>query len=310
MTHVFTLDEAQILELIEYYAEMEVPTLEAHVAHVFVGDGFRVTLYKSKKVLFQGDQAGDDVLMWSELLGIPLPTNEAPTKKVENPSGYLPGISAIGSDEVGTGDYFGPVVVCAAFVSKLQYATLNQIGVKDSKKLTDEQILKLGPILRDEVPFQLVVLPNPKYNEMVEKGFNLNKIKAYLHNHAIRKQLQSQKEPYDQIIVDQFTPRDQYFEYLSDYPNVVRNLTFYERAESVHPAVAAASIIARHEFLLQMDQLSEPLHIRLPLGAGPIVELIAKRIVLEKGLHYLSSIAKVHFKNHTRVLESLSTKRT
>ncbi|MCK7488486.1 MAG: ribonuclease HIII [Bacillus subtilis] len=309
MTHVFTLDESQILELIEYYAENEVPALEAHVTHVFVGDGFRVTVYKTNKVLFQGEQAGDEVLMWSELLGIALPAKDTPTKVADKTSGYLPNISAIGSDEVGTGDYFGPVVVCAAFVRKDQYATLLQAGVKDSKKLTDEQILKLGAMLRADVPYQLVVLPNPKYNEMIEKGFNLNKIKAYLHNHAIRKQLQVQKEPYDAIIVDQFTPKDQYFDYLADYPNVVRNLTFYERAESVHPAVAAASIIARHEFLLQMDQLSEPLNFHLPLGAGPIVDLIAKRVVLEKGVAYLSTIAKVHFKNHARILESVSNKR-
>lgn len=306
MNHVLTLDDAKLAEIAEYYAESELQNSEPFIAHVFQSDRFRVTIYKSKKVMFQGSGASEELAMWAEIfdleIELPIPENKAPAPPVSQPYKEE---TALGSDEVGTGDYFGPVVVACAFVRKDQIALLLKLGVKDSKKLTDDQIRSIAPTLAQTLIHQLVVLPNPKYNEMVSKGFNMNKIKSYLHNHAIRKTLQLVKEPYDKIVIDQFTPKDKYFEYLADYETVVTNLTFEEKAESAHVAVAAASILARHAFLKGIDELSATLKLLLPLGASPIVDLIGKRIVLEHGEAILYDIAKVHFKNTERILASL-----
>ena len=54
-------------------------------------------------------------------------------------------IDSIGSDEVGTGDYFGPIVVTASYVNKSDITFLEELGVKDSKKLTDKKIIKITP---------------------------------------------------------------------------------------------------------------------------------------------------------------------
>jgi ribonuclease HIII len=306
MNHVLTLDDAKLAEIAEYYAESELENNEPFIAHVYQSERFRITVYKSKKVMFQGPGAIEELAMWAEIfdLDIELHNAESLTPK---PSLSQPvnDETALGSDEVGTGDYFGPVVVACAFVRKDQLAELTKLGVKDSKKLSDDQIRSIAPTLEQSLIHQIVVLPNPKYNEMVAKGFNLNKIKSYLHNHAIRKTLQLVKEPYDKIVIDQFTPKDKYFEYLADYENVVKNLTFEERAESTHVCVAAASILARYAFLRGIDELNAKLKLLLPLGANPIVDLIGKRIVLEHGEDILNEIAKVHFKNTERIRTSL-----
>jgi ribonuclease HIII len=306
MSQVLTLDDAKLAEIATYYAELEIEHHEPFILKVFQSDRFRVTIYKTRKVLFQGPAAEEELAMWVDILGLDVPVAPTvPASSAPQPTAYVRDESALGSDEVGTGDYFGPVVVVCAFVRRDQIEGLLKLGVKDSKKLTDEQIREIAPTLKQELTFQTVVLPNLKYNEMIDKGFNLNKIKSYLHNHAIRKTLQSLKEPYDRIVVDQYTPKDKYFEYLADYENVVRSLTFEERAESTHVSVAAASILARDAFLNGLEELNAKLKLTLPKGASPIVDLIGKRIVLEHGVAILSEIAKVHFKNTERILASL-----
>ena len=49
----------------------------------------------------------------------------------------------IGCDEVGTGDYFGPLVVCCAYVPEELISKLQAMGIKDSKALEDPEICHL-----------------------------------------------------------------------------------------------------------------------------------------------------------------------
>ena len=91
----------------------------------------------------------------------------------------------IGSDEVGTGDFFGPITVVAALVHKKDLPRLKQLGIMDSKKMTDTKIRRVGKIAIKEFKYSSLTLDNKKYNELAKKDYNMNKIKACLHNRAL-----------------------------------------------------------------------------------------------------------------------------
>ncbi|MDA0871844.1 MAG: ribonuclease HIII [Firmicutes bacterium] len=239
-----------------------------------------VLAYATGKVLLQGEE------ITSELILI---------KKHLNKIDY----AAIGSDEVGTGDVFGPVVVCTAFVSKEDIPYLEQMGVKDSKNISDDDILTMGSKLAQKLTHTLLIVKPSKYNELTSKSINLNKMKALLHNQAIIK-ITSKLEKEYPVIVDQFCQPNLYYNYLSEETLVYRNINFYTKAESVHLAVAAASIIARYAFLLKMKELSTQVGFELRKGASSLVDDQIEIIVEKHGVSILSDIAKLNFKNITK----------
>jgi ribonuclease HIII len=239
-----------------------------------------VLAYATGKVLLQGEE------ITSELILI---------KKHLNKVDY----AAIGSDEVGTGDVFGPVVVCTAFVSKEDIPYLEQLGVKDSKNISDDDILTMGSKLAQKLIHTLLIVKPSKYNELTSKSINLNKMKALLHNQAIIKTTSKLEKEYP-VIVDQFCQPNLYYNYLSEETLVYRNINFYTKAESVHLAVAAASIIARYAFLLKMKELSTQVGFELRKGASSLVDDQIEVIVEKHGISILSDIAKLNFKNITK----------
>jgi ribonuclease HIII len=127
----------------------------------------------------------------------------------------------------------------------------------------------------------------------------MNKIKAYLHNHAIKKLL-SKNPHYDTIIIDQFCSEKNYTNYLADQ-TMVKTIQLIEKAESIHQSVAVAAIIARYQFLLEMDQLSEKINIILPKGASASVDAIGKLIYLKHGKDIFHKIAKTNFKTSKKI---------
>ncbi|MCQ2753001.1 MAG: ribonuclease HIII [Bacilli bacterium] len=208
----------------------------------------------------------------------------------------------IGSDEVGTGDFFGPVTVVAALVKKTDIKRLKELGVMDSKKITDEKIKAIGKIVIKEFPYSSLTLDNVKYNELtLKKGFNENKIKAYLHNRALCN-LHRRYPKINNIYVDEFVAAKNYYRYLSSEKNVERDIYFHAKGESYFPSVALASVIARYSFLLHMEKLSRKYHTDLPFGAGKHVEEFAKQFVQEHGVKELDKIVKKHFTTYQRVI--------
>ena len=147
--------------------------------------GCTITAYQSGKVLFQGKNAAAESARW----GTAEPEKKKMAKKPADPR-YAPpadiaGMSVIGSDEVGTGDYFGPMTVVCAYVDKTMLPLMKELGVKDSKDLKDPQIIEIARNLIKTIPYSLLVLKNEKYNSMQEKGMSQGKMKALLHNQAI-----------------------------------------------------------------------------------------------------------------------------
>ena len=205
----------------------------------------------------------------------------------------------IGSDEVGTGDFFGPVVVCAALVSQNDKEKLKELGVTDSKKMDDSLIMAIGPDLSLSYPHSLLILRNQKYNEVIQSGLNMNSVKAKMHNQCLLNL--SKKHPEAKLYQDQFAPSDLYYRYLSNEKEVATNITFETKGESKYPSVALASVIARYAFLSEINKMSQALGRPLPVGAGPVVDRFAEELVREKGIDTLESLAKLNFANYKRL---------
>lgn len=275
-----------------------------------------ITLYESGKVVFQGSDAdlASDFWITTERInsGKVDIKNSASNKsdkldesiKVDT---KIYNSSSIGSDEVGTGDYFGPIVVTSSYVSKDNIKYLEELGVKDSKKLTDDKILEIVPLIIKKIPYKSVILSNKEYNDNYNKELNMNKIKAILHNKVLYS-LKEEIKDYDYIIVDEFAKDFIYYNYLRNSVNVVKNITFLTKGESKNLAVAAASLISRYIFIKEFDKLSDKVGITLPKGASDVVDEVAFSIAKEKGIEYLKDIAKLNFKNTKKVEEMLKNR--
>ena len=275
-----------------------------------------ITLYESGKVVFQGSDAdlASDFWITTERInsGKVDVKNSATNKsdKLDKSIKVDPKIynsSSIGSDEVGTGDYFGPIVVTAAYVSKDNIPYLEELGVKDSKQMSDDKILEVVPKIIKKIPYESMILTNTEYNQKYSKDLNLNKIKAIMHNNVLYK-LREKTQSYDYIIVDEFAKDFIYYNYLRNSVNVVKNITFLTKGESKSLAVAAASLISRYIFIKEFNKLSDQLDIILPKGASEIVDEVAFNIAKDKGIDYLNSIAKMNFKNTLKVEEMLKNR--
>lgn len=260
-----------------------------------------ITMYESGKIMFQGTTADVDSSMWLEMDG--QSKKDSPEVKEKEKKYYY--CSSIGSDEVGTGDYFGPIVVTASFVKNEDIPYLEELGIKDSKKLTDEKILDIAPKVAKKISYKSLILSNQEYNEKHGSNNNMNKIKAIMHNKVLYQMVQETKEKYDYIIVDEFARENRYYDYIKDMKEIQRGITFMTKAEDKNLAVACSSVISRYIFLKEFDKLSDSLHIPLPKGAGANVDVIGEEIVDKYGQDKLKEVAKLNFANTERILKTV-----
>jgi ribonuclease HIII len=290
------LNENQIKKLIETYKSSLNEKIPPYAKYLLIVENCRITIYNSNKVLFQGKDAIVYASAFDNTLVVEKQINKmkVPTKKRENSKNIF-NIDTAGSDEVGTGDYFGPVVVCAAIVTVEDIKRLQDFKITDSKKLTDEYILEVAPEIMKFINYSCLVLGNKKYNEIHNK-YNLNAIKAILHNQAYLNLEKEHKMP-KYCYVDQFAPENLYFRYLKDQPKIYNRLIFETKAESKYIAVAVASMIARYTFLKKWDEINEFYEIILHKGAGDKVNQDAQKFVDIYGFKRLNEVAKLHFKN-------------
>ncbi|MGZ5513752.1 MAG: ribonuclease HIII [Candidatus Aminicenantales bacterium] len=205
----------------------------------------------------------------------------------------------IGTDESGKGDFFGPLVVAAFFMPEGQEQALRQLGVKDSKRTSDARCREIAETLKRSYPYYSVVTVGPeKYNELWAKLRNLNRLLAWGHARAIENILE--RVPAGKAVTDQFGDERFVRNALLQKGREIE-LVQMPRAEE-DPAVAAASILARAEFLTRLHFLSKDVGIELPKGASDLVEAAAVKLVREKGPGILDKVAKTHFKTTVRVL--------
>ncbi|HSI68290.1 MAG TPA: ribonuclease HIII [Planococcus sp. (in: firmicutes)] len=293
---VLKLPEESLLQIISHYGNKKTAAKAQYVRFTAKMPDTVVTVYNSGKVMFQGAGAEREAGKWG--------ASDKASVKVSGAKGdSLPEnfakLSVLGSDETGTGDFFGPITVAACFVPADKVDLAHELGVKDSKLLTDEWMRKIAPDLREAFLHSVLTLKNEKYNKVQAQGWSQGKIKALLHNQALKHVL-AKLEPVkpDAILIDQFAERGIYYKHIKDEEEIVReNVLFSTKAEGLHVSVACASIIARVAFLEEMDRMSAEVGVTLPKGAGKIVDEVAARILLRRGEEYLSGLTKVHFAN-------------
>ena len=278
-TITLTLTPEQIETLKDLYADSIADSTPPYALFSIKIIDCNITAYQSQKVVFQGKDA----------------EYHAASFRVRQTFAHA------GSDEVGTGDYFGPVCVCACIVNQDLYAQLEQFGIQDSKSMNDEKILAIGPKLIKLLPHSVLIVDNNKYNQIHQK-YNMNQIKALLHNQAYLNLRKKQTLP-ALVIIDQFTPEASYYKYLMNEKEIVRNLTFETKAEDKYLAVACASIIARYSFLKYFQKLNEHYDWNFPKGAGSKVDENAKAFIDKFGFDELNNVAKLHFANTKKIME-------
>ena len=245
-----------------------------------------ITCYISGKTVFQGKDANVYAATFME----------EPTTTQSTTTNHYP---QAGSDEVGTGDYFGPVCVCASYVTKDDVDFLVKLGVRDSKQMSDADMLKIGPLLMERIPHSLLIVPPQKYNQVHEAN-NLNAIKAKLHNQAYINLAKKIELPSFKVI-DQFTPETSYYRYLKNEPQLIRGIHFETKAEDKYLSVAVGSIVSRYGFLKTWQEMEQKYNMTLPKGSGDKVDIVAQAFVERYGFERLGEIAKLHFKNTEKI---------
>lgn len=288
-------------KMIEYYKDKVRDKKIPYVVFQAQEEDTVITMYESGKVMFQGVSADVDAAMW----GVALENTKEKKEETKKSNQKYYSCDSVGSDEVGTGDYYGPIVVTACFVKKEDLPYLEKLGIGDSKKIDDKKILDIGPKIAKKIKYKSVILTNKEYNEKYNKDTNMNKIKAILHNRVLYQLINEEKPKYDYIIVDEFARENRYYEYIRDQKVIQRGITFLTKAEDINPAVACASIISRYLFLKEFDKLCDEIHIPLPKGAGKDVDTIGEEVVEKFGEDKLKEIAKVNFKNTDRILHTM-----
>jgi ribonuclease HIII len=256
-----------------------------HAVFSVKGEGVVATLYVSGKLVVQGADPQAFVLRYVEGAEV---QSDAPINGVAAAAPETE-TTLIGSDESGKGDYFGPLVVAAVRLEPHESRELEGGPVRDSKLLSDEACLRLGAGLRARFPHAVVRLDPVAYNVRHGELKNLNPLLAELHAKAIRELA----TPGVRVLVDQFANERVMKKALA---GVDVKLDQHPRAERI-PAVAAASVIAREQFLAALRELSETYAVDLSKGAGEPTDRAARRFVALHGFDKLGQVAKLHFKN-------------
>lgn len=294
--YTLKLDDAQIGRLDAWCRARGWETFDVdHARFAWRGDKVNVVAYTSGKLVVSGKGTEDFVtnVLEPEITGDP----RLGYDEVHHPEWFEP---HAGLDESGKGDFFGPLVSGCVVADGPAVRAWLAAGVKDSKRLGDREIERLDRLIRGTagVAVQTVVCGMERYNELMGRPrANLNKLLAWLHARCLEQALAIRAAP--RGLLDQFSTKPLVQEYLRAPEGFT--LEMRPRAES-DPVVAAASIVARAEYVRQMHRLSHAFGLELARGASATVREQARRIIDERGARALASCAKLHFRTAYEVV--------
>jgi len=293
MTDVFVLSSQEGNQLSDalHNAGYEFRNLQ-HAVFQARGEGVVVSLYKSGKLVVQGKGT---VAWHTQYLGA---KETAPSKKKtstpKDSVGFPPAANSIGSDEAGKGDTFGPLVVAAVAIPEDKAELLQSSKVADSKTIDDQRIRILGPWIRENYDFEIRCLMPLEYNqEWQNAGSNVNTLLTQLHFDCLR--ALHRRSGFLSMVVDRFSPSCPVSKRIQAAAPAV-NVVEVPRAEA-HLAVAAASVLAREQFLIGMEELSSAWAMDIPRGSGSPVPPAMRKFLELHGANKMRQVAKVHFKN-------------
>lgn len=208
----------------------------------------------------------------------------------------------IGTDESGKGDYFGPLVIAGVFLAEEQEPVFKELGVKDSKRASDRRVRELAEIIKKGYKHSVVAIGPERYNALYANLRNLNRILAWGHARAIENILG--EISCRLAITDQFGDKAYVLNALMKKGEMIELIQKPKAEEDL--AVAAASILARAEFLKRLFFLSQDVEVELPKGSSPLAEEAGVKLVKLHGAEILDKVAKKHFKLTERILSLAS----
>jgi len=312
MTYIkLKVDEAKIEEIRDFY-ECEYIENQSNPYLLFqtkTDDGVIVNAYKSKNmftIVFSGEKEAtiseasifeDEEIIMQSLTEV----DENKSNNEDNRlSGYKDLTSQIGSDEVGVGDLFGPLVVCASYIEPKDIPFLESLNVQDSKKMSDSTILSIGDELGKKIRSAVIVCSSKKLCSLKEQGWSMHKIMANLHNQCHINLLKSNAIPNNTIIyIDQFESSDLYFKYLvTPRPNESHHIHFETKGESSYPSIAVSSVLARYHFLLSWNKMEKELGTIIPKGASIEVDKCLNSLLKKYDRDFLEPYIKTFFRNY------------
>ncbi|HEY4255394.1 MAG TPA: ribonuclease HIII [Chlamydiales bacterium] len=252
--------------------------------------GISCTLYESGKLTVQGKEMGPFLEFYLE----PEILKEF---RFSHPDAHQNWTPRIGMDEAGKGDYFGPLCIASLYAGEEGIKLLVEWGVRDSKRFSDDAILKIAKKIRPAFPYTVIRLFPAKYNELHAKFKNLNRLLAWAHTAALADV--SEKTGCKEAILDQFADPGVVEAQLKQ-KKLELHLTQRVRGEE-DIVVAGASILARAAFLEGMEQLSKEHGLILPKGASSLVKDAARTLVAKFGRDVLNKVAKTHFKTTAEI---------
>ncbi len=280
-------------KIINDFKKYEIHTNENYVVNAFKNENIYIKIYQNKNGELKAVFSLKDSLKVAKKYDDT--AKEVPKVSNTTPSHFLNLDAQIGSDEVGVGDLFLPLIVVASYITKEDVDYLLKLKIKDSKKYSDEQIKQIVKPLLNKFKFVKYTIDNEKYNELIKKGENANSIKAIYHNYALY--LLHKKYRVNNIFIDQFVNEEKYYEYLKDEKYILKNITFKTKAESLYPSVALSSVVARYYLILYREKLNKKYHLVFPYGAGVDADRFALLFKEKYGDDELKKITKNNFKN-------------
>lgn len=289
--YTIKITETQMLKLKEYLDYHLWEFYEVDYAHFgFKHDKVNVVGYKSGKLVVQGKKTEDFVIniLEPEITGDP----KLGYDEVHHPEWFE---THGGMDESGKGDVFGPLVVATVLAEDSVIKDWMDAGIKDSKAIKSEKkILDLEKMIRKTkgVVVETAWANMPKYNELYQKFGNLNKLLAWFHARALETALEKKSVPW--ALLDQFSKQNLTKGYLKNH----RDFDLRQRTKAEEdPVVAAASIVARAQYVKSLKLLEEKFGFAFPKGAGPLVDQTLDDLVGKFGPESLPEYSKCHFKN-------------
>jgi len=297
-TYTLKLDDAQMEKLRGVLQGRGWKPFEvAYARYAFRGPDCNVTAYESGKLVAAGKGTEEFVTMTlePEITLAPKLGYDA----VHHPEWFE---LHAGLDESGKGDLFGPVVAATVIAGPQAIEAWIEAGVKDSKRLAESQIIALDKRIRGTpgVAVETCFCGMPKYNELMARPrANLNKLLAWQHATALAQALARKPAPWG--LLDQFSKQPLTQRELARKGVAGFELKMRTKAEE-DPVVAAASVVARAEFVRQMHALSQRFGAKLQKGAGPLVKEQAAEVIRKFGARALGDFAKLHFRTAYEVV--------
>jgi ribonuclease HIII len=292
-SYIKVLNNYELAQIIKTLKSYRLPNPSTNLKYFFKVGKITISIFNTNRMVIQGQNAsayGNELLLGA---------------KANNPKPLSP--NYIGCDEVGVGDYFGGLVTCAVYLKQVNEQQLINLGVKDSKNLTDARMRNMYPTLIKLVDYECLVYEPVQYNQLIAQFHNTHAIKTCMHDKTIKRLIKDYNIPTDtSIVMDQYADKETYYKYfkLLNISNPTLISHFETKAENKYLAVAAASIIARVNFLNHINDLSKKVGFQLLLGASnPKIIDQARTIYVSGGKVKLKQFAKIDFRTTEKIID-------